>query len=307
MNEITIPPLIPDDALGYFDDAIVLPKKYLRTVSMRYCLESIVETVFIHIAKYEGNDSKWNKLRLVDKIDRLKDFFPEQTLASIHEIRKVTNKGAHQTGHKEIDDGELSIIHRHLYKVCEWVIVSYIKKYGFHTQSWVPTVLSTLQPIYRISILKELFEHSLLLIRNNQQLIDHLESVQDYHDRVFSGDFSALSEKPERTPEVISCEQVLLLIDKLAMALLKNDQTEEAHAFVKQCYDSGIVNYRFFHEMDEKLDDLDRDLDRSIIAQDIEQTRANLSKLIPAIKENERSLFLTIFVAIISQNKLLEN
>jgi hypothetical protein len=307
MNEITIPPLIPDDALEYFDDATVLPKKHLRTVSMRYCLESIVETVFVHIAKFEGNDSKWNKLRLVDKIDRLKDFFPEETLESIHEIRKVTNKGAHQTGHKEIDDGELSIIHKHLYKVCEWVIVSYIKKYGFHTQSWLPTVLSTLQPIYRISILKELFEYSLTLIRDNQDLIDHLESVQEYHDRVFSGDFSALSERPERTPEMILCEQVLLLIDKLALALLKNDQTAEGHEFVKQCYDAGLVNHRFFQEMDEKLDDLDRDLDRSLIAQDIEQTRTNLSKIIPAIKEEDRSLFLTIFVAIISQNQLLEN
>jgi len=175
-------PLLPEEAVEYLDDAKELRKNYLKAVSIRNCLEAIVDTVFIHIAKAKGKAGKWHKKRLVDKIESLKNFFPDEILEVIHYIRKVTNKGAHQSGHKDLTEDEINESLGKINRICEWVIAGYLKKYGFVTESWVPTVLSTLQPIYRIRILEDLFNYFLKAIKNKDELIKYQEDVQKWHD-----------------------------------------------------------------------------------------------------------------------------
>jgi len=81
--------LLPEVAVEYLNDAQELRKNYLKAVSIRNCLEAIVDSVFVYIAKAEGKDKRWSKKKLVDKIEALNNFFPKEVLDSIHFIRKV--------------------------------------------------------------------------------------------------------------------------------------------------------------------------------------------------------------------------
>lgn len=304
MNDTIIDnPLLPEHALEYFQDASILPKRYLRAVSMRYCLEAIVDTVFIHIAKEQGVTGQWEKKRLVDKIDSLKDFFPPETLGAVHDIRKITNKGAHQSGHKELDEADLVVASTNLNKICEWVLISYIKKYGFHTQAWTPTVLSTLQPVYRIRMLEELYSYYLAEIEDKESLISYLESVQEFTRRLFFGE---PLNQTDRSSENRKFEQILLVIDKLAMAYMKNNQYEKGVRFIHECFESRTVNGQFKDEMIKKLEMLQAKFSELPIAQDIEQTREKLKKILPCIREKDRSLFVIVFMAIVTQDELMK-
>lgn len=45
-NEDT--PLMPESAIEFYYDALSQKKYYLKAVSIRLCLETIVDTVFVH-------------------------------------------------------------------------------------------------------------------------------------------------------------------------------------------------------------------------------------------------------------------
>ncbi len=162
-------PLLPSHASAYLEDAKnSQQKKYLKAVSVRNCLECIMDTVFVYLKEEnctENERKKWIKLKLFKKIESLSSFFPNDILNQIHDIRKLGNKGAHQGGHKDLNTSDINSAIKVLSEICEWTILQYFKKYGFDTQPWVPTIFSTLPPMYRQRILEDLFkdDKSLLL------------------------------------------------------------------------------------------------------------------------------------------------
>lgn len=290
-------PLMPQSALEYFSDGNSGNRLYLRATSIRNCLENIVETIFIHIIDDESKRG-WEKLALYKKINLLSSFFPREINDRLHYIRKTGNKGAHQSGHKDLDETEVNITLDDLSKICEWTILAYFKKHGFIEHPWIPTVFSTLPPVYRVRILEELFNPNDI---DKDEVVAHLESVQNFHHQLITGQIE-FTPQPEPTEEERKLGGFLLLIDKLAMAYLKNRERVKSIQFINELHDKGFINSIFKKQMLDKLDVLWREIENLPISANLSQTRDNLNKILPAIKKEEESLFITLFIAITAQS-----
>lgn len=151
-------PLLPQTALSYFDDAITQKKPYLRLAGLRNCLENIVDTFFISVIDEKKFDvTKWNATNLHNKIDHLGSAFSPEIADSLHRLRKIGNRGAHHRDHAELDTFEIDVAIQELSKICEAAILAYIRKNGFEGSPWLPTVFSTLPPVYRVRVLEPLY------------------------------------------------------------------------------------------------------------------------------------------------------
>ena len=105
--------------------------------------------------------------------------------------------------------------------------------------------------------------------------------------------------KKKKEKELVS---ILLVIDKLAMAYLKNKEYDKSIEFIEDCFSNGIINKQFKVEMIEKLNSLWQEIHNLPIAQNIEDTKYNFEQVMKAVQKEEESLFITMFTAVISQN-----
>lgn len=299
MNENKTSPLMPSEALQYFLDGKSDSRLYLRATSIRNCLENIVDTIFVHILSEEQRKG-WDKKNLFNRLNVLNDFFPDEKSERIHAIRKVGNKGAHQSEHKELSEENIDISLKDLSQICEWTIAAYFVKNGFTEHPWIPTVFSTLPPIYRIRTLEEVLASETKKIERSE-VIKHLEDVQNYHEMVISGQVVPKPyEEPSGHEKRIG--GYLLLIDKLAMAYLKNRERVKSIQFVEDMHSEEYINDLFKGQMLDKLDSLWQEIDNLPISGDLKETRINLEKILPAVKKEEESLFVTLFAAITLQS-----
>lgn len=296
-------PLMPSEALEYFLDGSSGNRLYLRATSIRNCLENIVDTILVHILDEEQKRS-WNKKNLNARLIALSNFFPDDINDKLHGIRKLGNKGAHQSGHKELVEEELEITLKDLNLICEWTITAYFVKNGFTEHPWIPTVFSTLPPIYRIRILEEVLASKSKKIRCFE-ILCYLEDVQNHDEKVMIGEI--ISKRPEKPSENEKrLGGFLLLIDKLSMAYLKNRERIKSIEFLNEMYNKGFINDLFKDQMLYKLDSLWKEIDNLAISVSLEETRKYLDKILPAVKEDEESLFITLFTAITSHNNLVQ-
>ncbi|HFU75062.1 MAG TPA: DUF4145 domain-containing protein [Arcobacter sp.] len=290
----SILPLLPKSALEYFKDAEDSNKLYLKATSIRNCLENIVDTIFIHIVDHDDtiNLNQWNNKKLFDKLTSLKNYFPEDIFQQIHNIRKIGNKGAHSKLHKELSEDSVNITLQDLSKLSEWTILAYFKKYGFKANTWLPTIFSTLQPIYRIRILESYFNS---LSINNDEFINHLEKIQ------YNTDNFIFTNKEDITESDIELDEIILIIDKLSMAYLKNREYEKSLEFIETCFERKIINQRFKIEIIDKLGMLWNEIDNLPISNNILDTKKHFENIMKVIKKEEETLFITLFTAVISQ------
>lgn len=286
--------LIPYDALSYLNDGKEDNRLYLRATSVRNCLENIVETIYLYIL----NDSQkvgWKKKNLHKKIQALEDFFPEHTSEKIHEIRKLGNKGAHQAGHKELKEEDIQLAIMDLAMICEWTILEYLKKNNFIERNWVPTIFSTLPPQYRVRILKS-------LIKDKTGEIDS-EEMSAYLDKIQKPPTIEPLFRPASplTTEELKFGGFLLLIEKLSLAYLKNKEIDKGYKLLEDMLEEGKINNIFYQQMAYKLEQLQSVLNSLPISQDMVETRLKLEKILPSIKEEDKSLFITLLTAIVSE------
>lgn len=310
-------PLIPESALKYFEDSSQISyNEYLRAYSLRNCLENIVNTIFIYLTeKNRTNRKKWiKKISLNQKINLSKKYFSDDKLFNklIH-IKDIGNKAHPDTEeHENLTHEEINLALEDISEICEWVIITYLKKYGFNQESWIPTMLSTLPPIYRVSILEELFNYYEKDILNKEDLLDYLNYVQHtektYMNALASGQISfelyqELTSKP--LPKAKEFSQILLLIDKLAMAYLKNGDFKKSINFIELQFEKKFINDIFKNQMIDKLHSLEKERDNLPISQNLQQTKDYFKKILTVVKEEEYSLFITIFTAIVAQDELV--
>lgn len=290
----SILPLLPKSALEYFKDAEDSNKLYLKATSIRNCLENIVDTIFIHIVDHSNtiNLNQWNNKKLFDKLKSLENYFSEDIFAQIHNIRKIGNKGAHSKSHKELSQENISITLQDLSQLSEWTILAYFKKYGFKVNTWLPTIFSTLQPIYRIRIL-EPYLNSLSI--DNEEFINHQEKIQ------YNSDNFIFTEKKDITEQDIELDEIILIIDKLSMAYLKNREYKKSIEFIENCFDRKIINQRLKIEILDKLNMLWNEIDNLPISNNILDTKKHFENIMKVVKKEEETLFITLFTAVISQ------
>ena len=293
-KEDSILPLLPQSALEYFKDVENSKKLYLKATSIRNCLENIVDTIFIHIINdtISIDTTKWEKQDLYEKLNSLDVFFSKNKQKQLHKIRKIGNKGTHPKFHNILKEQDISISLNDLSKLCEWTILSYFQKYGFKINTWLPTIFSTLQPIYRIRILEPYF-YSLQF--RNEDLIHHLEKIQ------YNTDHFILTEIEDVTDEEKNLDEIILVIDKLSMAYLKNKEYDKSVNFIETCFKKNKINERFKNEMLDKLDILWKEIDSLPISNNIQDTKRHFDSIMEIIKKEEETLFITLFTAVISQ------
>jgi hypothetical protein len=108
---------------------------------------------------------------------------------------------------------------------------------------------------------------------------------------------------PEETGDEAKISNFLTIVDKLAMAYLKSRQFDRSFEFVHQMHAKGWMtdtNARYTWESLQALQlQLQLQLHRFPIATSLEEARRNLQKVLPSIKEHERSHFITLFSAIV--------
>lgn len=290
----SILPLLPKSALEYFNDIEDSNKLYLKATSIRTCLENIVDTIFIHIINDDINinTKKWEKEDLYKKLNLLDAFFSKSKQRQLHSIRKIGNKGTHPKLHKMLEEQDIKASLNSLSKLCEWTILSYFQKHGFKVNTWLPTIFSTLQPIYRIRILEPYF-HSLKF--ENKDFIKHLEKIQYNTDNFI---FTKIEDVTDKEKEL---DEIILIIDKLSMAYLKNREYDKSINFIKTCFKKNKINERFKNEMIDKLNMLWNEIDNLPISNNIQDTKEHFDEIMKVVKKEEETLFITLFTAVVSQ------
>jgi len=293
-NDDSILPLLPKKALEYFNDVSDSHKLYLKATSIRNCLENIVDTIFIHIVQdnNEITENQWNRKNLNDKLNYLRDYFPEDIFSQIHNIRKIGNKGTHPKGHIELNEDNIEITLKDLSKLSEWTILSYFKKYGFGIHTWIPKLFSTLQPIYRVRILSEYFKS---LEFNKNDFYQYLENKN------INPEYTILTILDNNMDTNLEFDNILLVIDKLSMAYLKNEEYEKSISFINQCHNDKIINDVIKNILIRKINNLNSQMAYLNISQSIQDTKIYIDDILKQISIEDEKLFVTIFIAIISQ------
>jgi hypothetical protein len=129
---------------------------------------------------------------------------------------------------------------------------TYFVKNGFTKHPWIPTVFSTLPPIYRIRILKGVLASESKKV-GCAEILCYLKKVETYHEKVITGQvMSRPREEPSENERQLG--GFLRLIDTLSMAYLKNRERVKSIAFINEMYDKGFVNDLFKEQMLVKLD-----------------------------------------------------
>ena len=309
-------PLIPNSTMRYFQDSSELSyPTYMRVVGIRNCLENIVNTVFMYLTTRESKEKWIKRTTLSEKINLTKDYFPNDIFDKIDNLRVLGNTVHPDTEeHKNLTHQEITLALEDVSRICEWVIITYLKKNGFNQESWIPTMLSTLPPIYRVSILEELFSYFKEKILDKKELLDYLHYVQSseesYMYAMALGQMT-FEEYKERTAKPLPREkefsQILLLVDKLAMAYLKNGNFDKSIEFIHFQYNENLINEVFKEQMIEKLNMLEQERHSLPISQNLEQTKEYFKKILTVVKKEEYSLFITLFTAIVAQDELAIN
>lgn len=252
MNSVL--PLITPLANKYFEKAMNNDKEeYYRSLDMRLCLEIICDEMLYELISEESKE-KWKDLTLHSKLKLMKGFIPANIVDDLINAKYLGNIGVHNGEEAELTDDKLNISLETIHEFSLELIVNYFRKNGFlNGKSWVPTVFSTLPPVYRIVILEKYFEF----------------------------------------------DKSLIIIDKLSMAYLKNNNYKEALEFIEKCYSNGHIDLDNKFMFYDKLESLNHHLSKFSIARDIPMAKENLEKLLLSIPENEICKFIVLISMVV--------
>ncbi|MFJ4259635.1 DUF4145 domain-containing protein [Pseudomonas monteilii] len=302
MQDADQPPLMPQGAFNYYLDERNASRLYQKAVSIRNCLENLFRTVLVHLMDSDEDESARTK-NLYKRIDHLKHFFPPNVIDALHGIRELGNDGAHEENNKNLTHERIRTGLRDLGLVCEWTILTYFKRHGLRSKTWVATLFSTLPPVYRVRILKQLIAANTL---EQADVFAQQEITREWNERRVRENFIRASrglplndQMPEETEDEGKISNFLLIIDKLAVALVKNQQFEEGFQFVQEMHEQGWMTDANAAYTFSDLQKLKANLHRLPIASTLEEARRNLQAVLPHIAEGESDLFTALFSAIV--------
>lgn len=160
MKDVIIP-LVSPLSRKYYDYASDQnERKHHRAEDVRICLEYICDhLIFIFIS--DQDKKKWKNYSLHDKLKASGSFLDKKIVDKLISAKIIGNIGVHKG--EEGDYTEQDIVDS-LIAIKEFsleIFYAYFKKKGFdcHIKSWIPTVFSTLPPIYRIKILEKYYNN----------------------------------------------------------------------------------------------------------------------------------------------------
>lgn len=229
---------------------------HYRAVDIRICLEYVCDEIVIQFVS-PTIKNKWGKYKLHQKIEAAKTFMDNAIVDKVLKAKVIGNEGVHkgeEGGYtlQDIDDSIEAIKQFSLE-----IFLAYFKNHGFGdfaNGSWVPTVFSTLPPIYRVTILSKYY----------------------------------------------LCNPSLFVIDKLAKAYLKSGMKKEGIDFLEECFKKNEIDDEQCIILKHDLDLLEQSFDKLHVANNLEMAKDNFNRLLPAIEEDERDVFVCLVSMILN-------
>lgn len=135
-------------------------KIHHRAEDIRICLEYICDEIIIEFVSDEDK-ANWIGYDLHTKLKAAKSFVTSATVKKLIRAKIVGNEGVHKGEEGQYTKTEIDNAITAIRQFSMEVFLSYFKNNGFgnfEKGSWVPTVFSTLPPIYRVEILKEYYK-----------------------------------------------------------------------------------------------------------------------------------------------------
>lgn len=196
-------------------------RKHHRAEDVRICLEFICDEIIIEFVK-EEDKNKWSEYNLHEKLKASRHFLSKKVVQGLIEAKIIGNKGVHQGEEGNYGERDLEKTTDAIRDFSLAVFLSFFKTNGFapKQKSWIPTVFSTLPPIYRVKILEEyyLLDQSTFVIDKLSKAL--LKSGEEEQANTFLGECHARNELSDIQYEVL-LKDILLLkqsFDKLPIA-----------------------------------------------------------------------------------------
>ncbi|HII4524293.1 TPA: hypothetical protein ACY4UK_001436 [Clostridium perfringens] len=130
-----------------------------RAVDVRLCLEYVCDEIVIQFVSPKIK-KEWKSLNLDKKIKASKEFMDNAIVDEVLKAKIIGNKGAHNGEEGNYNSKDIDSSLEAIKKFSLEIFYSYFVQNGFGTSqnySWIPTVFSTLPPIYRVEILKKYY------------------------------------------------------------------------------------------------------------------------------------------------------
>lgn len=225
-------------------------KIHHRAVDIRVCLEYVCDEIVFQFVSSEIQQ-KWKKYKLHNKIEAAKEFMNNTVVDGLLNAKGIGNKGAHDGEEGQYSSQDIVDSQEAIKQFSLEIFYSYFEKNDFgnpQDRTWIPTVFSTLPPIYRVTILHKYY----------------------------------------------SCYPSPFVIDKLSKAYLKSGKKSEGINFLNECLNMKQISSEQFAVLKYDLDLLEQSFDKLHIANDLEMAKDNFNRLLPAIEEEKRDVFVCL-------------
>lgn len=250
-------PLISPLSRKYYQYASEVDERiHHRAIDVRVCLEKVCDSIVIQLVSTQTKN-KWKDISLHNKIQACKEFMDNTIVDKVLNAKVVGNNGAHKGEEAEISTQDIDDALEAIKLFSLEIFYSFFVKNGFgdlKNGSWVPTVFSTLPPIYRVEILKKYYIK----------------------------------------------EPSSFVIDKLSKAYLKSGMKKEGLDFLDKCWNNKEINKDLLELLKHDLVLLEQNFDRLKVANNLEEAKENFNRLLPAINEDERDVFVCLISMILT-------
>lgn len=154
-------PLISPLSRKYFNYASEQDsRKHHRAEDIRICLEKICDDIIVDMVSIEDQE-QWSNYDLHDKLKASRQCLNSRKyMDKLIRAKILGNKGVHEGEEGGYDEKDIEKALEVIKEFSLEIFVVYFLKNGFEPkeESWIPTVFSTLPPIYRILILEKYYE-----------------------------------------------------------------------------------------------------------------------------------------------------
>ena len=174
MENLSLPLISPLSRKYYQYASDESERIHHRAEDVRICLEKICDSIVVQLVA-PNIKSIWKKYMLHDKIEACKQFMDSKVVEGLLNAKCIGNKGVHEGEEGNFTQQDIVESLEAIKYFSLEIFFSFFVKYGFGNSkgdSWVPTVFSTLPPIYRIQILEKYY-----LINPSVFVIDKLSKA----------------------------------------------------------------------------------------------------------------------------------
>lgn len=224
MNEIILPLVSPLSRKYYAYASEKNERKHHRAEDVRICLEYICDHI-IYIFVSEEDRKKWKNYKLHEKIEASRRFLDDEIVDKLIAAKVIGNVGVHEGEEGNYSEQNITDSLITIREFSLRIFYSYFEKYGFDCtkNSWLPTVFSTLPPIYRVKILEKYYNNcdkSIFVIDKLSKA--YLKSGKEQKARVFLKSSYEKNEIARETYEIFD-KNISLLKENLGKLPIATD------------------------------------------------------------------------------------